>query len=293
MANYVRDRKSAEEFQAEADREGFEIELCRADVSSPKGAAKTPGSPGRTDQTARGLGALCRHRRAQTPDGTDGPSFRLGLRPECSSLSRSRSRVNRAIRPPRRQHRGDLFRGGRCGPCPNMPWWAPPRGALESLVRHMAVDLAPQQDPSECAVLGLGHDGCLESIAGCGKPPRAGPPKISLGSIEYGRRGGPGRPISLFGRGERCGGAHPRGGRRHPDRSLMAIYKNAASPLLTEKPRIPVKEILLFGFLPSFLKVWLYRLRGYRIGHGGVHRAGVGGDWQGCGHRRPIPRSVF
>lgn len=36
--------------------------------------------------------------------------------------------------------------------------------------------------------------------------------------------------------------------------------------MLTEKSRFPIKEILLFGFLPSVLKRWAYRLKGYRIG---------------------------
>ncbi len=36
--------------------------------------------------------------------------------------------------------------------------------------------------------------------------------------------------------------------------------------MLTEKPRIPVRDVLLFGLWPSFIKKWLYRLRGYRIG---------------------------
>ncbi len=39
--------------------------------------------------------------------------------------------------------------------------------------------------------------------------------------------------------------------------------------MLIEKPRIPIRDVLLFGLWPSFLKVWLYRLlRGYRIGSG-------------------------
>jgi acetyltransferase-like isoleucine patch superfamily enzyme len=36
--------------------------------------------------------------------------------------------------------------------------------------------------------------------------------------------------------------------------------------MLIQKPRIPVGHVLLFGFLPSFLKVWAYRLKGYKIG---------------------------
>jgi acetyltransferase-like isoleucine patch superfamily enzyme len=36
--------------------------------------------------------------------------------------------------------------------------------------------------------------------------------------------------------------------------------------MLFQKPRIPIKDVLLYGLLPSFLKVWIYRLKGYRIG---------------------------
>lgn len=36
--------------------------------------------------------------------------------------------------------------------------------------------------------------------------------------------------------------------------------------MLTSKSRVPLKQILLVGFLPSPLKVFLYRLKGYRIG---------------------------
>jgi acetyltransferase-like isoleucine patch superfamily enzyme len=35
-----------------------------------------------------------------------------------------------------------------------------------------------------------------------------------------------------------------------------------------EKPRFPIREILLFGFWPSPLKKLMYRMRGYRIGRG-------------------------
>ena len=38
--------------------------------------------------------------------------------------------------------------------------------------------------------------------------------------------------------------------------------------MLTEKPRLPVREILLLGFLPSPLKKLIYRLKGYHFGKG-------------------------
>lgn len=38
--------------------------------------------------------------------------------------------------------------------------------------------------------------------------------------------------------------------------------------MLIEKPRIPIRSVLLYGLWPSFIKVLLYRLKGYRIGKG-------------------------
>lgn len=38
--------------------------------------------------------------------------------------------------------------------------------------------------------------------------------------------------------------------------------------MLIEKPRIPIREILLFGLWPGFVKNFIYRIRGYRIGKG-------------------------
>ncbi len=36
--------------------------------------------------------------------------------------------------------------------------------------------------------------------------------------------------------------------------------------MLIKKRKIPLRELVFLGFLPSFLKVWLYRNKGYRIG---------------------------
>jgi acetyltransferase-like isoleucine patch superfamily enzyme len=38
--------------------------------------------------------------------------------------------------------------------------------------------------------------------------------------------------------------------------------------MLIEKPRIPIRDLLLYGLWPGFIKILLYRLRGYRIGKG-------------------------
>jgi acetyltransferase-like isoleucine patch superfamily enzyme len=38
--------------------------------------------------------------------------------------------------------------------------------------------------------------------------------------------------------------------------------------MLIEQPRVPIREVLLFGLWPGFIKVMLYRLMGFRIGKG-------------------------
>ena len=38
--------------------------------------------------------------------------------------------------------------------------------------------------------------------------------------------------------------------------------------MLTSKPRFPVRQVLLHGWWPSLLKLFFYRLKGYRIGRG-------------------------
>ncbi|HXG48581.1 MAG TPA: hypothetical protein VNO52_13210, partial [Methylomirabilota bacterium] len=38
--------------------------------------------------------------------------------------------------------------------------------------------------------------------------------------------------------------------------------------MLTEKPRLPIRQMLLMGWLPSPLKKFIYRLKGYQIGRG-------------------------
>src|SRR5215469_13887633 len=38
--------------------------------------------------------------------------------------------------------------------------------------------------------------------------------------------------------------------------------------MILEKPRIPIRSILLYGLWPGFIKILLYRLKGYRIGKG-------------------------
>jgi len=43
--------------------------------------------------------------------------------------------------------------------------------------------------------------------------------------------------------------------------------------MLTDKPRLPIRDILIYGFLPPPLKNGSYRLKGYRIGKNVTNRA--------------------
>jgi acetyltransferase-like isoleucine patch superfamily enzyme len=38
--------------------------------------------------------------------------------------------------------------------------------------------------------------------------------------------------------------------------------------MLVEKPRVPIRAMILYGLWPGFIKIRLYRLKGYRIGKG-------------------------
>jgi acetyltransferase-like isoleucine patch superfamily enzyme len=38
--------------------------------------------------------------------------------------------------------------------------------------------------------------------------------------------------------------------------------------MLIQQPRIPIQDVLLYGLWPGFIKVMIYRLKGYRIGKG-------------------------
>src|SRR5579871_2296936 len=48
----------------------------------------------------------------------------------------------------------------------------------------------------------------------------------------------------------------------------MTAASQPTLQMLTEKPRIPIPSVLLYGLWPSFIKVLIYKLKGYRIGKG-------------------------
>ena len=57
-------------------------------------------------------------------------------------------------------------------------------------------------------------------------------------------------------------------GSRTADCPIPAGGSDRRTKMLTGRPRIPVRSILLYGLWPGFIKIFLYRLKGYRIGKG-------------------------
>jgi NAD(P)-dependent dehydrogenase (short-subunit alcohol dehydrogenase family) len=55
FANYVRDEKSALQLKGEAEAEGFSLELCRADITSPKGLQRVKEAIDREGKTFDGM----------------------------------------------------------------------------------------------------------------------------------------------------------------------------------------------------------------------------------------------
>lgn len=55
IANYIRDDKSAEELKTEADKEGISVELCRADLTSRKGLEYIDKSLGDFEEALSGV----------------------------------------------------------------------------------------------------------------------------------------------------------------------------------------------------------------------------------------------
>lgn len=60
--------------------------------------------------------------------------------------------------------------------------------------------------------------------------------------------------------------------------------------MLTSKPRLPIKDLLSVGWLPSPLKKFVYRLKGYKIGRGVTLSLGciILGDKVEIGDRKSV-----
>ena len=142
IANYIRDVKSADALQAEAAEEGLKIELCRADLTSPKGLDKINVFLGDADNGLDGLihcAATGVHKKLEelTSRHFDW-TFSLNVRAffELVKLIQPRLREGASILA--------FSSKGAVKAIPSYSVVGSSKGALEAFARHMAVELAPR-----------------------------------------------------------------------------------------------------------------------------------------------------
>ncbi len=142
VANYVRDTKAAEKLQAEAEAEGCSIEPCRADLTSEKGMEQLTQYLGSRFASLSGL-VHC------AATGVHRPFPELTLRHfDWTYALNVRAFFDLVQRLLERFERGaNLLAVSSDGAVRAVPYYAligSSKGALESLVRHLAVELAPR-----------------------------------------------------------------------------------------------------------------------------------------------------
>lgn len=141
-ANYLRDQTAADELKATAEREGLPIELCRADLTSPQGLEQIERSVHDAGESLSGLvhcAATGVHRAlpeltARHFDWT----FSLNVR---AFFELVRVLLNRF------SGRSSVVAISSMGALRALPYYSlvgASKGALESLARHLAVELAPR-----------------------------------------------------------------------------------------------------------------------------------------------------
>jgi enoyl-[acyl-carrier protein] reductase III len=142
IANYVRDAKSAEALQAGAEEEGLALELCRADLTSPKGLDKIKAFLGDSEIGLDGLvhcAATGVHKKvAELTSRHFDWTFSLNIRAffELAKL----------VQPGLKKGAGiiAISSKGAVNAIPSYSVVGSSKGALEAFARHLAVELAPQ-----------------------------------------------------------------------------------------------------------------------------------------------------
>jgi enoyl-[acyl-carrier protein] reductase III len=143
IANYVRDPKAAEALGAEAAGEGLRIELCRADLTSPKGMEQLVSQVQDRFTTLSTL-VHC------AATGVHRPFDQLTLRHfDWTFALNSRAFFELVLHLlPRFDVQGGsvlaLSSDGATRAIPHYTVVGASKGALEAMVRHMAVELAPR-----------------------------------------------------------------------------------------------------------------------------------------------------
>jgi len=143
IANYVRDPKSAETLSSEATEEGLRIDLCRADLTSPKGMDQIV-------EHVQGRFATLSTLVHCAATGVHRPLEQLTLRHfDWTFALNTRAFFDLVLRlVPRFDAQGAsvlaLSSDGATRAIPQYTVVGASKGALEAMVRHLAVELAPR-----------------------------------------------------------------------------------------------------------------------------------------------------
>lgn len=141
IANYVRNDREAEELRAIAEKEGLRIETCRADLTSSKGLdliarAVSEGGPGLSGLVHCAATGVHKPVSELTPRHFDW-TFALNVRAFFELVQRLRGSF---------LNDSSIVAVSSEGAVRSVPFYAlvgSSKGALESLARHLATELAP------------------------------------------------------------------------------------------------------------------------------------------------------
>jgi NAD(P)-dependent dehydrogenase (short-subunit alcohol dehydrogenase family) len=142
IANYVRDEKSALALRSIAEQEDLPIEVLRADLTTPDGLNLIEARVKQLDQPICGLVHCAATGIHRTTDSLTGRhldwTFALNVRALFELIIRFLPRFNR---------RASILAISSIGATRAVPYYTAvgaSKGALEALIRHLAVELAPR-----------------------------------------------------------------------------------------------------------------------------------------------------
>ena len=142
IANYVRNEKAAQELQASAAQEGLPLTICRADLTTADGLARIETQVGQSGTPLGGIvhcAATGTHRAVESLTGRHLDwTFALNVRARFELVTRLLSQFDR---------HGCILAVSSLGATHALPQYTAigaSKGALEALIRHLAVELAPR-----------------------------------------------------------------------------------------------------------------------------------------------------
>jgi enoyl-[acyl-carrier protein] reductase III len=142
IANYVRNEKAALELQSESERGGWPIATCRADLTNPDGLARVEAQVNQTGVPLSGIvhcAATGTHRSIESLTGRHFDwTFALNARSLFELVARLLGQFDK---------QGSILAISSMGATHAIPQYTvvgTSKGALEALVRHLAVELGPR-----------------------------------------------------------------------------------------------------------------------------------------------------